>query len=203
MGRSLRQPADPRPTGKQPGAARNQRDFKRDNKNRPSEASSKRPVPRFREALQVPKSEGRDPRFDGLSGNFVDERFRKQYAFLFDEALPDEKRHLRSTLQKAKGASKRAEVQAQLTRVEQQIREEQARRQRAKLTAELKAKEREEVRAGKRVFHKKRAERRADELRVRFLELKASGRLDKALAKRRRKNAAKDHRYVPSARRTA
>lgn len=44
-------------------------------------------------------SEGRDPRFDGLSGNFVDERFRKQYAFLFDEALPDEKRALRSTLQ--------------------------------------------------------------------------------------------------------
>ena len=55
------------------------------------------------------------------------------------------------------------------------------------------------MRAGGRVFHKKRAERRADELRVRFQELKASGRLDKALAKRRRKNAAKDHRYVPSA----
>lgn len=59
------------------------------------------------------------------------------------------------------------------------------------------------MRAGGRVFHKKRAERRADALRVRFQELKASGRLDKALAKRRRKNAAKDHRYVPSARRGA
>lgn len=59
------------------------------------------------------------------------------------------------------------------------------------------------MRGGKRVFHKKRAVRRADELRVRFEELKASGRLDKALAKRRRKNAAKDHRYVPSARRGA
>jgi ribosomal RNA-processing protein 36 len=65
------------------------------------------------------------------------------------------------------------------------------------------AREREAVRGGKRVFHKKRAARRADELRVRFEELKASGRLDKALAKRRRKNAAKDHRYVPSARRGA
>jgi len=65
------------------------------------------------------------------------------------------------------------------------------------------AREREAVRGGKRVFHKKRAVRRADELRVRFEELKASGRLDKALAKRRRKNAAKDHRYVPSARRGA
>jgi len=53
------------------------------------------------------------------------------------------------------------------------------------------------------VFHKKRAEKRADELRVRFQELKASGRLDKVLAKRRRKNAAKDHRYLPSARRGA
>ena len=45
------------------------------------------------------RSAGRDPRFDGLSGAFVDERFRKQYAFLFDEALPEEKRQLRSTLQ--------------------------------------------------------------------------------------------------------
>ena len=59
------------------------------------------------------------------------------------------------------------------------------------------------MRAGKRAFHKTRAQRRADELRVRFQELKASGRLDKALAKRRRKNAAKDHRFVPSARRGA
>ncbi len=45
------------------------------------------------------RSAGRDPRFDGLSGAFVDERFRKQYAFLFDDALPEEKRQLRSTLQ--------------------------------------------------------------------------------------------------------
>lgn len=65
------------------------------------------------------------------------------------------------------------------------------------------AKQREAVRGGKRVFHKKRAEKRADELRVRFQELKASGRLDKVLAKRRRNNAAKDHRYLPSARRGA
>ena len=50
------------------------------------------------------RSAGRDPRFDGLSGAFVDERFRKQYAFLFDEALPEEKRQLRSTLQARSGS---------------------------------------------------------------------------------------------------
>ena len=50
------------------------------------------------------RSAGRDPRFDGLSGAFFDERFRKQYAFLFDEALPEEKRQLRSTLQARSGS---------------------------------------------------------------------------------------------------
>lgn len=53
-GRSLRQPAAARTVGRAGGAAA-KRDFKRDNKNRPSELSSKRPVPRLREVIQVPK----------------------------------------------------------------------------------------------------------------------------------------------------
>lgn len=42
---------------------------------------------------------------------------------------------------------------------------------------------------------------RKRELLAKYEELKSSGRLDKFMAKRRKKNAAKDHRYVPSTRR--
>ena len=38
---------------------------------------------------------------------------------------------------------------------------------------------------------------------ARYEELKKAGKLEQYLAKRRRKNAAKDHRYVPGARREA
>ncbi|KAL0382768.1 UNVERIFIED_CONTAM: rRNA biogenesis protein rrp36 [Sesamum calycinum] len=39
------------------------------NKNRPMEMSSKKPVSRFREVIQVPKKVVRDPRFESLCGN--------------------------------------------------------------------------------------------------------------------------------------
>ncbi|CAA2978899.1 Ribosomal RNA processing protein 36 homolog [Olea europaea subsp. europaea] len=40
----------------------------RANKNRPMEMSSKKPVSRFREVVQVPKKVARDPRFELLYG---------------------------------------------------------------------------------------------------------------------------------------
>lgn len=137
------------------------RSFTRENKNRPMEMSSKRPVPRLREVVEVTKKcgalfppqlpmlpfralqrgtacfvlhlahimmaqepllqssqkvaysscskffkshagccrETRDPRFDSLSGALQPDRFRKQYAFLYDEQLPDEREQLKATLQ--------------------------------------------------------------------------------------------------------
>ena len=57
------------------------------------------------------------------------------------------------------------------------------------------------MRAGKRPFYPKRSEQRKQELLARYQELKTSGKLEAYMAKRRRRNAAKDHRYVPSGRR--
>ena len=123
-----------KPIAKRKSNGSSARDYKRDNKNRPMEMSSKRPVPRLREVVQVTKryalevflvvlmaitvlvqsmvdlrvspcacdpacSASRDPRFDDLSGNLSAERFRKQYAFLYDEQLPAERDQLKATLQ--------------------------------------------------------------------------------------------------------
>ncbi len=57
---------------------------KRANKNRPREITSKRPVGRFREVLQVRKKTTRDPRFDHASGKLNEDLFKKAYAFLDD-----------------------------------------------------------------------------------------------------------------------
>lgn len=56
---------------------------------------------------------------------------------------------------------------------------------------------------GKRPFYLKKSEQRRLELLAKYEELQASGKLDKFLEKRRKKNAAKDHRYLPSTRRQA
>eukprot|EP01018_Ginkgo_biloba_P016917 Gb_25290 [translate_table: standard] len=66
----------------------------------------------------------------------------------------------------------------------------------AKLS-EHKKKEKEAVKQGKRPFYLKKSELWKQELLEKYESLKANGKLEAFLAKRRRKNAAKDHRYVP------
>lgn len=65
----------------------------------------------------------------------------------------------------------------------------------------LQVAEKEAVADGKKPFFLKKSEKRKRELVAKYEELKSSGRLDKYMEKRRKKNAAKDHRYVPSTRR--
>ncbi|KAL4432830.1 hypothetical protein ABPG77_008156 [Micractinium sp. CCAP 211/92] len=178
--------------------------FKRGGKHRPAEMSSKRPVPVLRDTLQGGKREVRDPRFESLSaGQYSEEQFKRRYAFLYDEKLPQERAELKAALKKAKGAGPRAELQAQLTRVEQQLRSEEARRRREGFKHQVKAKERAAVKEGKKPFFLKKSEQRRLELLAKYEELKATGKLDKFMAKRRKKNAAKSHKHLPGGRRDA
>lgn len=68
-------------------------------------------------------------------------------------------------------------------------------------TPPVQAKEKAAVAGGKAPFYLKKAEKRRLELVAKYEELKAAGQLDKYMAKRRKKNAAKDHRYLPVGRR--
>jgi ribosomal RNA-processing protein 36 len=62
----------------------------------------------------------------------------------------------------------------------------------------LKAKEKEAVKGGKKPFFLKKSEKKRQDLVQRYQDLKTTGGLEKAMAKKRKKNAAKDHRYVPT-----
>mmetsp|Transcript_15116 Transcript_15116/g.36028 ORF Transcript_15116/g.36028 Transcript_15116/m.36028 type:complete len:286 (-) Transcript_15116:27-884(-) len=175
--------------------------FKRENKNRPPEMSSKRPVPRFREVFEAPKREIRDPRFESLSGKFDKQVFRKRYSFLYEEQLPEEASKLKSLIRKEKDPGAQQKLHAKLTRVQQQIAEEAKLRKKDAWESERKAKEKELVKAGKKPFYLKRSEQRKAELVRKYHELKDAGRLDKFMEKKRRRNAAKEHRLLPAERR--
>nr|CAB3457652.1 unnamed protein product [Digitaria exilis] len=58
-------------------------------------------------------------------------------------------------------------------------------------------KEREAAKAGKRPYYLKQSELRKRMLMNKYEELKEAGKLDAFMERRRRKNASKDHRYMP------
>ncbi|PWZ12733.1 Coatomer subunit epsilon-1 [Zea mays] len=58
-------------------------------------------------------------------------------------------------------------------------------------------KEREAAKAGKRPYYLKKPELRERKLMNKYNELKEAGKLDAFMEKRRRKNASKDHRFMP------
>ena len=146
-----------------------------------------------------------DPRFDDHAAPkaAAGPHARRGYAFLFEETLPAEKADLVRQLKRAKSATARAELQARLTRVSQAVAADAEARAREAAAAGRRAVEKAAVVAGKGLYHPKRSEARRQELIAKYEALKAAGRLDAALAKRRKKNAAKDRRYLPSARREA
>lgn len=61
-----------------------QKTFKRANKNRPREMSSKRPVKLENNVLPVKKVLNRDPRFEPMCGTFDKTSFKKDYKFVND-----------------------------------------------------------------------------------------------------------------------
>jgi len=168
---------------------------------------------------------GRDPRFDDLAaekrarlgksarraaaaaagggaagaaaaGGF-DARARARYAFLYEQTLPAEKAALAKSLRKAKAPESRAALAARLTQVSQALASDSAARAAAAAAAARRATERAAVAGGKKPFYPKPAVARREALVAKFEALKASGKLEAAMAKRRKKNAAKAHRHMP------
>jgi ribosomal RNA-processing protein 36 len=65
------------------------KDFKRLNKNRPQEISSKKRVSSFRNVFQVKKTEFIDPRFNSAFGEYKPEFFRKRYSFIHEMRIKE------------------------------------------------------------------------------------------------------------------
>ncbi|CAI9259641.1 unnamed protein product [Lactuca saligna] len=174
-----------------------ERKGKRENKNRPMEISSKKPVGRFREVIQAPKKIVRDPRFESLCGTLDVDGFKKRYNFLYESELPKEKEQLKKQMKKTKDPEVISGLKERLAWIDKQLKSASTKHTDKEILVKHKKKEREAAKQGKQPYYLKKSEIRKQELVEKFKELKASGKLASFIEKKRRKNAAKDHRFMP------
>merc|ERR1712029_261000 len=99
-----------------------QEDFKRDNKNRPREMSSKKQVGRFREIVVASKIEKRDPRFDPNCGEFDDKLFKENYKFV-NEYKSSDLKFLKKQLQEEDDPEQIKKIKYLIQRTENQLRQ--------------------------------------------------------------------------------
>ncbi|KAJ2747916.1 rRNA biogenesis protein rrp36 [Coemansia sp. BCRC 34301] len=178
------------------------KDLYRDSKKKPAVMSSKRPVSRFRQVVDIAKPQTRDPRFDSLSGHFNEDLYEKSYGFL-EKQREEEVESLKAQMQKIKSRDphEAQRIQMAVSSMQSQI----AAKKQKKHTQELKRKHRkmelEAVKQGKTPYFLKKSELKGIEAAEKFATLKDSSKLDNYLEKRRKRNATKDHRRMPYQRR--
>lgn len=166
-------------------------------KNRPLEVSSKKAVPFLRRVAPARRRTQRDPRFDDLSGEFKPEVFEKTYSFL-TEIKSKEKEGLEKKLKKAREPAVRERLKQLLRRMDQQ---EDASKQKQRLQdrqVAFKRQQRERAQQGKKPFYLKKGDVRKLELADKYQELKKKGKVENFLSKKRKRNAVKDRRRLPS-----
>ncbi len=108
---------------------------------------------------------------------------------------------VKKLLKSAKSKTRTQELKADLALRKQERAEAQRLERIREATLKRKRDEREAVASGiKNAFYLKRKDKKELELKAKYDELQASGRLSKFMAKRRKKNANKDHRWLPTQR---
>ncbi|KAJ1667038.1 rRNA biogenesis protein rrp36 [Coemansia sp. RSA 1813] len=175
---------------------------RRSDKNKPTVMSSKRPVGRFRQIIEMPKSKVRDPRFDGLSGNFNEDLYEKTYAFL-DDQQKNEMELLEKQAVKLKKSDpdEARKVQMVLGSMKSRIAAKSQKKKQQELKRKHRNMELDAAQQGKKPYFLKKRELKELEVAEKFSKLKDSSRLDGYLEKRRKRNATKDHRRMPFQRR--
>lgn len=171
---------------------------KRESKHAPMEMSSKKPVGRSREAVEVTKIERRDPRFDpdsttvsGPSGHT-----RRNYAFL-DDYRKDEMRILKESTSKEKDPAAKAKLEKTLSSMQSRQQTVKERERRERVLSEFKSKERAAAKDGKIPYHLKASEKNKLYLKDKFDSMKNSKGLDKFMEKKRKRRSQKEKRALP------
>eukprot|EP00937_MAST-01D_sp_MAST-1D-sp2_P003527 g3527.t1 len=174
------------------------------NKNAPREMSSRVPVGRFRDTplpeglrQRVQRKPSRDPRFSELSGTLNEDLFEKSYAFL-EERRERDIEQLQGLLGESKDERKRRVAQKQLTRLQQQQHTHKTNAERKQRKRQRRQQEAEAVSQGKRAFFLKKSDQKKAEVEQRYEELKKTGKLQKFMAKKRKRNAAKERKRGPA-----
>lgn len=195
--------------------------LKRENKNRPREQSAKKMVTRFREVIPIKKKHLRDPRFDSLCGEFNEKAFKNSYSFL-TEYRKNDLIQLQKQLRNEVDPKQIKKIKYLIQRLENQIREEQRKKEKEAKEREEKNQIKEAIKSGEKPVFKKKckyqvscmllklnqeenfsrqifyftAEKRIENLVSQFEELKNTGRLKKHIKRLRKKNIKKDRQRL-------
>jgi len=165
-------------------------DFKRKNKNRPREVSSKQA--QYKEVKTVQK-DIRDPRFDSLCGEYDAAAFKKNYHFI-DKIRDHEIATLKEQVRCEENPEERRNIKSLLQRLKNKKLEE------SKLSRKLKKQmqDREEklllLKNGVKPHFPSKLETKVAGLVDKFSELKQSGKLQKHIEKQRKKVRQKERK---------
>ncbi|KAJ3000079.1 hypothetical protein HDV02_000727 [Globomyces sp. JEL0801] len=146
--------------------------FKRDDKNMPQEITSKKPVTRKRTIIE--------------SNNNYEE---------------SEVEQLKKVIATEKDVEKKANLKSQLTKLTSKLNARKLKEKRMEMEKGWKKKELELVKQGKKPFYMKNSEKKKLELVEKFKSIGKGVSMEKFLEKRRKKNASREHRKIPSTRR--
>ncbi|XP_050354231.1 ribosomal RNA processing protein 36 homolog [Nymphalis io] len=162
--------------------------FKRENKNRPREMSSKRPVPMLQEVVTIKKKEIRDPRFDPLCGTFDKKEFSENYGFLSNIRINDIKA-IRAELKKTTDPEKEQSLRRLLQRLNDQHKDSKKKKKERDVLQKQKDEVDSDFRTGKHPHFKNKSELRVETLVKQYEELKkkGTGRIQRHLKRRQQK----------------
>jgi ribosomal RNA-processing protein 36 len=176
---------------------------KRKSRHAPAESSSKKPVKKLKEIEGLyPGPKSIDPRFSEMAGKYDPKIFMKSYEFL-DQQQAEEISRLEMVVKKksSQQSGKRAmTLKDKLDKGKQQLIERRRYLKQTAKMSEIHKIERAKVADGKKPFFMKKSAIKDVMMDERFDELKKSNKLKDFLEKKRKKNAAKDHRWVPNQR---
>ncbi|KAM8706687.1 hypothetical protein ACLKA7_010884 [Drosophila subpalustris] len=172
-------------------------ELKRLNKNRPREISAKRQVPFLGSELRVERkkeTELRDPRFDERAGDYHIDTFKKNYRFI-SQIRDKEVSQLKKQLNNVDGEEKQ-KIKHSMQRLINKNVEDKKWSLKQKILKNERKKIQKAHDEGRQPHYITKKERRAKELVAQFEQLKNTGKLNKHLEKRRKKNAAKDRKRI-------
>lgn len=130
-------------------------DFKRANKNRPREMSSKIQVPRYKEVVSVKKKIIRDPRYDSLCGTYNEKAFKNSYKFL-KYVIDKDIKMLKDELKEEQDPKRIDKIKYLIKRLENRMREDNRKEVKERKLMEEKMNKIEALKSGEKPVYKKK-----------------------------------------------
>ncbi|KAL3285614.1 hypothetical protein HHI36_000143 [Cryptolaemus montrouzieri] len=138
---------------------KSQTTFKRENKNRPREMSSKIRIKVKNSVNVAKKPTPRDPRFDSLCGEYDEKSFKTNYKFI-NTLRKKEKKELEDELENTTDFDRKKQIKYLLQRMDNQIREHEKKEKLEQQKLEEKREMRLQLQRGEKPVYKRKSEKK-------------------------------------------